>query len=408
MKSSPSGPNQEPTAVPKTLGNVALFVGDWVAGQISYNLELPAYGGFFFNLEGPLISPKADYPRVVKVGPKLSNLALPKVGETRYANLANNHIMDFGFPALENTLQALGQEDIISGGIAEPMGPRIPVSRLVFAGKRFSIIAVADPQFGSATFSLPGVAANSSEIYETIRKESLESDFLVVSFHGGQELSTIPSPDRVKLFRSFVKAGANLVWGHHPHVAQIWESFESGQIFYGLGNFLVNPESWKGDSRFLWSLGIAVTVSENSFFVEPTVFQIESFPECVVRELHEDEKDSFLAPLKRLASFVAQEDFHESLWQRFATETYRAYVEPYFGWGPRYLERCSHAALDFLAKLGLRDPKNYRKALRYHLIANTAHREIAETALGVLCGAIPDVRKRSAAVALTDFMVKQK
>ena len=63
------------------------------------------------------------------------------------------------------------------------------------------------------------------------------SDIVAVSLHWGTENVFYPSPDQIKLARSFIDAGASLVLGHHPHVVQGVEIYKNGLIAYSLGNF---------------------------------------------------------------------------------------------------------------------------------------------------------------------------
>ena len=73
-------------------------------------------------------------------------------------------------------------------------------------------------------------------------------DLLIVSVHGGQEYQLEPSARKRKIMRQIGRSGADIVWGHHPHVQQPWEVLEhDGQsnrpnnwslIMYSQGNFI--------------------------------------------------------------------------------------------------------------------------------------------------------------------------
>ncbi len=71
---------------------------------------------------------------------------------------------------------------------------------------------------------------------EEIKKHS--PDFIVFSFHWGNEYVTWPSPSQVELGHELIDKGVNIIIGHHPHVVQPIEKYHGGVIIYSLGNFL--------------------------------------------------------------------------------------------------------------------------------------------------------------------------
>ena len=64
------------------------------------------------------------------------------------------------------------------------------------------------------------------------------ADAIVVSMHGGVEYWTRVHPWQTRFARAAIEAGARVVVGHHPHVAQPWERYRGGVIFYSLGNLV--------------------------------------------------------------------------------------------------------------------------------------------------------------------------
>jgi poly-gamma-glutamate capsule biosynthesis protein CapA/YwtB (metallophosphatase superfamily) len=85
---------------------MVLFTGDWAPGSLKVNVE--GNSSFIFaNIEGPLsdieLVDDVDYP---KVGPKLKSETISP-GLIGLANLANNHIMDYGKNGLNQTIKKL-------------------------------------------------------------------------------------------------------------------------------------------------------------------------------------------------------------------------------------------------------------------------------------------------------------
>lgn len=64
------------------------------------------------------------------------------------------------------------------------------------------------------------------------------SNVTVVSMHAGVEYSKAPHPQQQQFARAAIEAGATLVIGHHPHVVQPCEEYQTGVICYSLGNLV--------------------------------------------------------------------------------------------------------------------------------------------------------------------------
>ena len=65
---------------------------------------------------------------------------------------------------------------------------------------------------------------------------------------GNNECLNLTRPDIIKsIHREYIDAGADIVWGSHPHVLQPVENWEDGIIFYSLGNFCFGGNKNPGD-----------------------------------------------------------------------------------------------------------------------------------------------------------------
>jgi len=64
--------------------------------------------------------------------------------------------------------------------------------------------------------------------------------YAVVILHGDIEYPTIPSLSQRKDVYRLIRAGADAIIGHHPHVLQQEKYFEGKAISYSLGHFIFN------------------------------------------------------------------------------------------------------------------------------------------------------------------------
>ncbi|MFH1841535.1 MAG: CapA family protein [Candidatus Nealsonbacteria bacterium] len=194
----------------------------------------------FGNLEGP-ISDKGE-----KVGSIYSFRADPKAVEGLVfagfdiLSLANNHILDYQKTALEDTISILEENGIIytgAGVLAEEA-----FSLKIIESKGVKIGFFSYTNLGSETWKNIGVAWVSEEDFKKV-KEDISSakekvDVLIVSLHAGEEYQEEPTDFQKSFSEMAIDAGANLVLGHHPHVVQRVEKYNSGWIAYSLGNFV--------------------------------------------------------------------------------------------------------------------------------------------------------------------------
>ena len=63
------------------------------------------------------------------------------------------------------------------------------------------------------------------------------AELVIVAPHWGTEGTYQPTPEQVRVGRAAIDAGADIVYGSHPHVLQPIEEYNGGVIFYSMGNF---------------------------------------------------------------------------------------------------------------------------------------------------------------------------
>ncbi len=156
-------------------------------------------------------------------------------------NIGNNHIMDAGADGLIST-KAIAKSNhcqTIGAGLNE-IEASAPIVLKDAGG--IGIFSVAyTPECIPATATQPGtfrwddmefIAKRIKQIKETCR-------WCVVVAHGGEEFACFPSPYTRERYIKYLQMGADIVVGHHPHVAENYEIFQDGKaIFYSLGNFI--------------------------------------------------------------------------------------------------------------------------------------------------------------------------
>jgi poly-gamma-glutamate synthesis protein (capsule biosynthesis protein) len=73
---------------------------------------------------------------------------------------------------------------------------------------------------------------------EAVEAASDVADLVVVTVHWGMELDTTPRQDDIERAHAMIAAGADIIFGHHPHRMQPLEMIDQAAVFWSLGNFV--------------------------------------------------------------------------------------------------------------------------------------------------------------------------
>jgi hypothetical protein len=153
-------------------------------------------------------------------------------------SVANNHAGDMGDEGRDTTMHTL-----ISAGILHAGQVSMKTAILTKDSIRYGLVAFAP---NSNCVSINDLAAARQLIHEL---DSL-ADIVIVSFHGGAEgakFQHVPraheifyGEDRGDVYEfahTAIDAGADIVFGHGPHVTRGVEVYKKRFIAYSLGNF---------------------------------------------------------------------------------------------------------------------------------------------------------------------------
>jgi len=197
------------------------------------------------------LSTRREY--VFKTDPRVSAQALQELG-IDVVSLANNHILDYRKTGLNDTFSNLAKIGIkyTGAGLQTPARKVATVQRNGLTVGLLSYVeatALPRPQNFVAAPDRPGVAMihlddngpvgdTEKMVREDITQARQAADIVIVGLHWGKESSNHISRGQHKFARFCIDAGADMVWGHHPHVLQPIEIYKGKIIVYSLGNFI--------------------------------------------------------------------------------------------------------------------------------------------------------------------------
>lgn len=175
--------------------------------------------------------------------------AIKKAGFS-VVSVANNHSYDYGKDAFLDTLFYLEEAGVLAAGGGRNETEAFSPVWINIGSKKIAFFAFTDvvPYGFAAVASKPGVASakNVNRVIEAVSVWSQKADLTIVSLHWGTELSYYPQKRQVELAHRLIDAGADIIFGHHPHVVQPVEVYREKPVFYSLGNFIFSPGNESG------------------------------------------------------------------------------------------------------------------------------------------------------------------
>lgn len=184
--------------------------------------------------------------------------------------LANNHVLDWGYAGLADTLAALEQAGIASAGAGRDAERAAAPAILPVAGKgRVLVYAWASADSGvppawAAGAGQPGVNllpdlsdATLAVIARRIGAERQPDDLVVASIHWGGNWGYAVADAQRRFARGLIdRAGVDVVHGHSSHHVKGIEVYRDRPILYGCGDFLNDYEGIGGYEQFRGDLAL--------------------------------------------------------------------------------------------------------------------------------------------------------
>lgn len=169
-------------------------------------------------------------------------------------SIGNNHILNFKTEGLNETKNALALDKVDYFG--DPLDKNNYFLKNI-DGRKIGIVNYNQ-------FSGIDVETVTSLVKELKSK----SDFVMVYAHWGREYQLKEDESQREKAHQFIDAGADLIVGSHPHVAQPMEIYKNKAIFYSLGNFIFD-QYFSEDVKTRLALGAVLNGEKINFYLVP-------------------------------------------------------------------------------------------------------------------------------------------
>ena len=177
-------------------------------------------------------------------GAATENVKLLKIFSADLVTLANNHVYDYGEEGLISTLDTLDDAEIPYVGAGRNLEEASAIKYFVVKGRKIAFVSATEiEKFAKytkeATENSPGVikTIDTSLFCSVIAEAKANADYVVACVHWGIEGKNDFEAEQRRMAEDYVKAGADVVIGGHPHRLQGVEFIEDTPVAYSLGNF---------------------------------------------------------------------------------------------------------------------------------------------------------------------------
>ncbi|HWP93477.1 MAG TPA: CapA family protein [Thermodesulfobacteriota bacterium] len=203
------------------------------------------------------------------------NVACLTAAEIDCCSLANNHVLDWGYQGLRDTLETLDKVDIkFTGAGLNRYKAETPIVMPVENKGRIILFAYGSVTSGippkwAASHNKPGVSLlkdfsdeTINHIGEKVKELKKKGDVLVISIHWGRNWGyEVPSEQREFARRLIDEAGVDIIHGHSSHHPKGIEVYQGKLIIYGCGDFMNDYEGIVKHKEFRPDLTLMYFVS---------------------------------------------------------------------------------------------------------------------------------------------------
>src|SRR6266540_7219387 len=250
----------------------------YIWGDAPQELERAEVDFRIVNLETAITSVETPWPgKGIHYRMHPQNVGCLSAGRISACALANNHVLDWGYDGLSETLQTLNATGIAYSGAGNDADEAMRPAVLATAGRNRVLLF----SFGSTTSGIPhewkttGVSpgvnllddlseATAARVCDQVRAHQQPGDLIVASIHWGGNWGYEIPPEQITFAHRLIDEGVAIVHGHSSHHVKAIEVFRDRLILYGCGDFIADYEGISGYEEFRGDLALMYLVDVDS------------------------------------------------------------------------------------------------------------------------------------------------
>ena len=251
---------------------------DYIWGDVLQELERAEVNLRIINLETAITSAETPWRgKGIHYRMHPQNIGCLSAARITACALANNHVLDWGYAGLSETLRTLAEAGIARSGAGENADEAAAPAVLNVPGKGRLLLF----SFGSTTSGIPREwcatdsragenllddlsETTAARIANQMRQFQQPCDLLVASIHWGSNWGYDIPPQQIAFAHRLVEGGVAIVHGHSSHHVKAIEVFKGRLILYGCGDFITDYEGISGYESFRGDLALMYLVDLDS------------------------------------------------------------------------------------------------------------------------------------------------
>src|SRR6266446_5526316 len=247
---------------------------DYIWGDALQELERAKVDFRIVNLETAITSAETPWPgKGIHYRMHPQNVGCLSAGRISACALANNHVLDWGYDGLSETLQTLNAEGIAYSGAGNDAYEAMQPAVLATAGRNrvllfsFGSMTSGIPREWKATSISPGVnllddlsETTAARVCDQMRAYQKPGDLIVASIHWGSNWGYEIPREQVVFAHRLIEEGVAIVHGHSSHHVKAIEVFGGRLVLYGCGDFVTDYEGISGYETFRGDLALIYLV----------------------------------------------------------------------------------------------------------------------------------------------------
>ena len=248
--------------------------GDYIWGDALRVLDRASVDLRIANLETAITSAETPWPgKAIHYRMHPRNIGCLVSARISACALANNHLMDWGYDGLSETLKTLDAASIAHAGAGENAEEAMQPAVLNTAGNArlllfsFGVATSGIPQDWKATGTSPGVnlldyvsEATAERVADQMGAHQQPGDMIIASIHWGSNCGHEIPRQQIAFAHRLIEGGVAIVHGHSSHHVKAIEVYKDHLIFHGCGDFVTDYEGIGGYEMFRGDLALMYLV----------------------------------------------------------------------------------------------------------------------------------------------------
>jgi poly-gamma-glutamate synthesis protein (capsule biosynthesis protein) len=251
---------------------------DYIWGDALAELDRVRVDFRIVNLETAVTSAETPWPdKEVNYRMHPQNVGCLSAAHIDACALANNHVLDWGYDGLSETLQTLDAAGIAHAGAGSDAHQAMKPAVLgTTADSRVLLFSFGSTTSGisedwKATSISPGVnllddlsEQTAARVCDEMRAHQQPGDLIIASIHWGGNWGYEIPREQILFAHHLIEQGVAVVHGHSSHHVKAIEVFKRRLILYGCGDFITDYEGITGYEVFRGHLALIYLLEVNS------------------------------------------------------------------------------------------------------------------------------------------------